>query len=143
MPQSHPFQNYRRTNVETADQRTLIVMLYDGLIHYLRKARQKIEVNDVEGAHNYLVRSRQIVSELLSTLKPEQAGEIGMNLQRLYAYAFNQIVEANIYKDVERIDEVIGIMSTLREAVRKRRTAGFTPNPARCASTTSAQPRCR
>ena len=130
MPQSHPFQNYQRTNVETADQRTLIVMLYDGLIRFLRKAQQKIEVNDVEGAHNYLVRSRQIVSELLSTLKPEKSGEIGHNLQRLYAYAFNRIVEANLYKDPDMIEEVIGMMSTLREGWQSVKSAPGKANPA-------------
>lgn len=115
MPQSHPFQSYQQTNVQTADQRTLIIMLYDGLIRFLRKAQQKIDANDVEAAHNYLVRSREIVAELLATLKPEKAGEIGNNLRRLYSFAFNRIVEANLYKDGEMIDEVIRIMSTLRE----------------------------
>ena len=115
MPQSHPFQSYQRTNVQTADQRTLIIMLYDGLIRFLRKAQQKMEMHDVEGAHNYLVRSREIVAELLATLKPEKAGEIGNNLKRLYSYSFNRIVEANLFKDPEMVEEVIRIMSTLRE----------------------------
>lgn len=115
MPQSHPFQSYQRTNVQTADQRTLIIMLYDGLIRFLRKAQQKIDAREVEAAHNYLVRSREIVAELLATLKPEKAGEIGNNLKRLYSFAFNRIVEANLYKDAEMVEEVIRIMSTLRE----------------------------
>jgi len=132
MPQSHPFQSYQRTNVHTADQRTLIIMLYDGLIRFLRKARQKIEANDVEGAHNYLVRSREVVSELLATLKPEKGGEIGQNLQRLYSYAFNRIVEANLYKDGQMVEEVIRIMSTLREgwASMKQVNVADTPNTA-------------
>jgi len=115
MPQSHPFKSYQQTNVQTADQRTLIIMLYDGLIRFLRKARQKIDAGDIEGAHNYLVRSREIVAELLATLKPERGGEIGQNLKRLYSYAFDRIVEANLYKDPELVEEVIRIMNTLRE----------------------------
>ena len=115
MPQSHPFQSYQRTNVQTADQRTLIIMLYDGLNRFLRRAQQKIEARDIEGAHNYLVRSREIVAELIATLKPEKGGEIGQNLKRLYSYAFNRIVEANLYKDAGMVEEVIRIMATLRE----------------------------
>ena len=115
MPQAHPFATYQRTNVNTADQRTLIVMLYDGLLRFLRKAQQKIEAKDIEGAHNYLVRSREIVSELIATLRPEKGGAIGENLKRLYAFAFDKIVEANLYKDATRVEEVIRIMTILRE----------------------------
>jgi len=115
MPQSHPFATYQRTNVNTADQRQLIVMLYDGLLRFLNKARQRIQANDIEGAHNYLVRSREIVAELIATLRPEKGGDIGQNLKRLYAYAFDRIVQANLFKDEAMVEEVIRIMSILRE----------------------------
>lgn len=116
MPQSHPYQSYQVTEVQTADQRQLIIMLYDGAIRFLKKAVIKIETQDYEGAHNYLVRSRDVVSELLSTLKPEKAGEVGENLKRIYVYLFNRLVEANLMKDPKIIAEVVRILSTLREA---------------------------
>lgn len=115
MPQAHPYQAYQTTSVQTADQATLIIMLYDGAIRFLKKGRGKIYSGDIEGAHNYLVRSRQIVSELLSTLRPEKAGEVGANLKRIYVYVHNRLVEANLYKDAQIVDEVIQILSALRE----------------------------
>ena len=115
MPQAHPYQNYQTAEVQTADQRRLIVMLYDGAIRFLKKADAKIEARDFEGAHNYLVRSREIVAELLASLRPEIAGKVGMNLKRLYVYVFNRIVEANLLKDQAMLAEVIGILTTLRE----------------------------
>lgn len=115
MQQPSPYTAYRNTNVQTADQRTLILMLYDGLIRFLQKAIVKIEAREIEAAHNYLVRSREIVAELLATLRPEKAGQIGNNLKRLYVYAFNRIVEANLRKDPEMIREVIKLVSTLRD----------------------------
>jgi flagellar protein FliS len=115
MQQQSPYTAYRNTSVQTADQRTLILMLYDGLIRFLQKALVKIEAREIEAAHNYLVRSREIVAELLATLRPEKAGEIGTNLKRLYVYAFNRIVEANLRKDPQMIREVIKIVATLRE----------------------------
>lgn len=115
MTQSHPYSAYERTNVETADQRQLILMLYDGAIRFLQKAEQQIEANDVESAHNYLIRTRQIVGELLATLKPEKAGEVGRNLRQLYIYVFNRLVEANLTKDLATVNEVTRIMGTLRE----------------------------
>jgi len=115
MPQAHPYQNYQTAEVQTADQRRLIVMLYDGAIRFLKKADAKIEARDFEGAHNYLVRSREIVAELLASLRPEIAGQIGANLKRLYVYVFNRIVEANLLKDQTILAEVIGILTTLRQ----------------------------
>lgn len=115
MQQRSPYTAYHNTNVHTADQKTLILMLYDGLTRFLQKAIVKIEAKEVEAAHNYLVRSREIVAELLATLRPEKAGDVGENLKRLYVYTFNRIVEANLRKDPEIVREVIRIIATLRE----------------------------
>jgi flagellar protein FliS len=115
MQQRTPYSAYQNVNVHTADQRQLIVMLYDGLIRFLQKATVKIEARDIEAAHNYLVRSREILSELLATLRPEKAGQVGENLKRLYVYAFGRVVEANLTKDPQIVQEVIRIIGTLRE----------------------------
>ena len=115
MPQANPYDAYQKTSINTADQRRLIVMLYDGAIRYMRKGALKIEAKDFEGAHNYLVRSREVIAELLSTLRPEKGGEVGANLKKLYVYVFNRLVEANLLKDVEILQETISIMETLRE----------------------------
>jgi len=127
MPQQHPYRVYQSTNVQTADQRQLILMLYDGAIRFLGKGAGKIAAGDMEGAHNYLVRSRQIVAELLATLRPEKAGEVGQNLKRLYLYCFNRIVEANLLKDAEIVTEVAHILETLREGWANTRPAARPP----------------
>ena len=115
MQQKNPYTAYERTNVNTADQRKLIVMLYDGAIRFLQKADSLIEGRDIEGAHGNLLRARQIVNELLSTLRPEKGGEIGENLKRLYVYMFNRLVEANLTKNREIIKEVERLLITLRD----------------------------
>jgi flagellar protein FliS len=115
MQRESRYTAYKNTGIQTADQRTLILMLYDGLLRFLQKSIVKMEAREIEAAHNYLVRSREIVAELLATLRPEKAGDIGLNLKRLYVYAFNRIVEANLRKDPEIVREVIKLVSTLRE----------------------------
>lgn len=112
---NNPYGAYERTNVTTADQRKLILMLYDGCIRNLRKGSAKIEAREMEAAHHYLVRSRQIVAELLATLRPEKAGDLGENLRNLYVYMFNRLVEANLNKDAEAVQEVERLLNTLRE----------------------------
>ncbi|MBF0279254.1 MAG: flagellar export chaperone FliS [SAR324 cluster bacterium] len=112
---TNSYQAYYKTNVQTADQLSLIIMLYDGLIRFMKKAIVKIEQGEVEEAHNYLVRAKEIISELVSTLKVEAGGEIANNLKDLYLYSFKKIVEANLKKDPEMIKEVIQVMDNLRQ----------------------------
>ena len=109
------YRAYHQTSVQTSDQLTLIVMLYDGMLRYLRKAHTCIEVQDIEGAHNYLMRSKDIVNELLSTLRVEKSGEVGGNLRDLYLYMFRRILEANLNKDPQPVQDVIRIAETLRQ----------------------------
>jgi len=122
MPQGSQYGAYERTHVQTADQRQLILMLYDGSIRFMRKGIARIDANDIEAAHNYLVRSRDILAELLATLKPEKAGEVGENLRRLYVYIFDRLVEANLTKNREMVAECVKLMSTLREGWAQIRT---------------------
>lgn len=109
------YRAYHQTSVQTSDQLTLIVMLYDGMLRYLRKAHTCIEAQDIEGTHNYLMRSKDIVNELLSTLRAEKAGEVGGNLRDLYLYMFRRILEANLNKDPQPVQDVIRIAETLRQ----------------------------
>ena len=109
------YRAYHQTSVQTSDQLTLIVMLYDGMLRYLRKAHTCIEVQDIEGAHNYLMRSKDIVNELLSTLRVEKSGEVGGNLRDLYLYMFRRILEANLNKDPQPVQDVLRIAGTLRQ----------------------------
>ena len=109
------YRAYHQTSVQTSDQLTLIVMLYDGMLRYLRKAHTCIEAQDIEGSHNYLMRSKDIVNELRSTLHVEKAGEVGGNLRDLYLYMFRRILEANLNKDPQPVQDVIRIAETLRQ----------------------------
>ncbi|MBF0289970.1 MAG: flagellar export chaperone FliS [SAR324 cluster bacterium] len=109
------YQAYYKTNVETTDRLSLVIMLYDGMIRFMKKAVAKIEQGDVEEAHNYLVRAKEIISELLSTLRLEEGGELAQNLKNLYLYSFKKIVEANLKKDPDMIREVIQVMENLRQ----------------------------
>ena len=115
------YQAYYQANVQTSDQLSLIIMLYDGVLRFMKKAVVKIEANEIEDAHHYLVRSKNIVSELLSTLRVEEAGEIGVNLKNLYLYVFKKIVYANLTKKVEPIQESIHILENLNNGWKQLR----------------------
>ncbi|MBU2509924.1 flagellar export chaperone FliS [bacterium] len=106
---------YKKASVTTKDQGTLILMLYDGTIRFLKTAIIKIEKNDLEGAHTAIVRAKNIISELLTSLNTDNSGRVGASLKSLYVYMFNRLIDANIQKKVDYVEEVYDLMAELRE----------------------------
>ena len=107
-------QAYKKAAVSTVDQRKLIVMLYDGAIKFLTIATDKMEKGDTYEAHRNLIRGKSIIAELLASLNMEAGGEIARNLQRLYTYMFNELIDANLNNDAPRVGSVIGLLKELR-----------------------------
>src|SRR5437870_2747704 len=107
---------YRQTQAETASPIQLVVMLYDGAIRFLSVAREKMDLGDLEVRHNHILKAQRILGELLSTLDTKQGGEVAANLQRLYTYMIEQLVEANLNDKKEPIDLVIRMLRELRES---------------------------
>lgn len=114
-PGTNGYQAYRRTQIETAPPEQLILMLYDGAIRFARNARRALEAGDKQKAHTELTRAQDVVSELIGSLDMEAGGELAANLCQLYRYMYQRLVQANIRKSVEPIDEVVQLMGELRD----------------------------
>ena len=111
------YQNaYKKASVNTLDQNKLIIMLYDGAIKNATFAVEYMNSGDIEKVHNSLVKTKNIVTELMATLNMDQGGEIAKNLQSLYSYMFSQLVEANMEKKTGPVVVVIDLLKELRSA---------------------------
>lgn len=109
------YNSYRQTQIQTASPERLLVLLYDGAIRYARQAATAIEKGDTRQANEGFVRCTDIITELMSTLNFE-AGEIADNLYRLYEYLNYRLLQANLKRDSQMVNEVVGHLSSLREA---------------------------
>jgi flagellar protein FliS len=112
---NNPYQKYKSTQIETSNQEKLLLMLYDGAINFIKQAKDGLEEEDYETANNFLVKTQDIINELMATLDLERGGEIARNLEALYDYMNRRLMEANINKEVEPIEEVAGMLEELRE----------------------------
>ncbi len=115
MAQGRPYQAYQTTCVKTSSQKQLIVMLFDGMNRFTNQAIKSIHEKNFESAHNNLDKTGKILLELLSTLREDKGGEIAANLKKIYVYCYEQIVIANLKKDVAKIHEVQGVLKNLSE----------------------------
>ena len=111
------YQNaYKKAAVNTLDQNKLIIMLYDGAIKNANFAVEYMKSGEIEKVHDSLIKTKNIVTELLATLNMEHGGEIAKNLKSLYSYMFSLLIEANMEKKSEPVLNVIDLLKELRGA---------------------------
>ena len=111
------YQNaYKKASVNTLDQTKLIIMLYDGAIKNASFAVEHMKSGQIEKVHDCLIKTKNIVTELMATLNMDRGGEIANNLQSLYSYMFSQLIEANMNKKTEPVVVVIDLLKELRAA---------------------------
>ncbi|MFO7270429.1 flagellar export chaperone FliS [Sphaerobacter thermophilus] len=112
MTMINPYDQYRRIATETADPVELVLMLYRGAIRNLEVAEAALERRDSSQAHESLVKTQNIVAELMGTLNLD-AGELAHNLHRLYDYMQRRLLLANLRKDAAPAAEVRGMLTDL------------------------------
>ena len=109
------YSAYRSAEVETLNQRDLIVKLYEGAERFLNQARVAMQARQIEEAHHRCTKAKAIFIELLSTLNLEQGGEIATRLRALYTFFLDQITLANTSKNPATITAILPAIATLRE----------------------------
>lgn len=110
---NNPYQQYQQSVVKTASPQELTLMLYNGLVKFLKLAHQGIEEKDMEKANNNIIKSENIITEFIRTLDPQY--EVSGALLSLYEYMNRRLIEANIKKDKSAVEEVIGYAEELRD----------------------------
>jgi len=116
METSGVFNQYQKTNVGTADQRQLILMMYDGAIQHIQQAQLKLQSNDILGKGLDIAKAQRIVSELQNALDLKRGGEIAVSLDTLYVFVNNQLSMANLKNSQEYLNNAIAVLKELREA---------------------------
>ncbi|HRS21558.1 MAG TPA: flagellar export chaperone FliS, partial [Clostridia bacterium] len=110
---SNLYQQYKQNTVNTSTPQELTLMLYNGLVRFLKLACQGIEEEDIEKANNNIIKSQNIIIEFMSTLDMQY--EISEELFSLYEYMNRRLLEANIKKDKQILEEVTGYAEELRD----------------------------
>lgn len=119
-PRTNPWQSYRQVAMQTASPGQLVLMLYDGALRFLERARQGFAAEDPlefnQTINNNLLRTQEILSELNNSLNMREGGEFSATLRRLYNYMDWRLQQSNQRKDEAGINEVIERLMVLRDA---------------------------
>ena len=125
MGYSNAYSAYQKTNINTASQGKLIVLLYEGAIKNLSTAVNYFESNgnilpgNIEKFGICLQKTQAIITELEVSLDMEKGGEIAKNLMALYVYFNEELMNAGINKNKEKITFVLEKLKTLADSWRQ------------------------
>lgn len=118
---------YKQNSVTTASPGELTLMLYNGCLKFLNKAKQAIQDKNIQEKNTNIQKAQAIISELMSTLNMDI--EISKQMLPLYEYMNHRLVEANIQNDIAIIEEVEGFVTefrdTWKEVIRINRQQQF------------------
>ena len=107
------YAQYNNSKVLTASPAELTLMLYDGAIKFCNVAIIAVEQKDIEKANNNILKVERIVDYFRQTL--DMSYEVALDFERVYAYLSQRLVEANIKKDKEILEEVNQHLHAMRD----------------------------
>lgn len=107
------YAQYNNSKVLTASPAELTLMLYEGAIKFCTIAIMAVEQKDIEKANNHIQKTERIIDYFRQTL--DMSYPVAEDFERVYTYLSRRLVEANIKKDKEILEEVNGHLRSMRD----------------------------
>ena len=124
MADNQAYAQYNNSKIMTASPAELSLMLYEGAIKFCNIAIMGIEQRDIEKAHINIVKANNIIMEFQITL--DHKYPVAQEFENVYDYIYDRLVEANMKKDKEIVEEVLlhlrGLRDTWKEVMRLTKT---------------------
>jgi len=121
---------YRDNTIKTASPAELTLMLYDGAIKFCNIALAGFEKNDIGKVNTNIIKAEKIIVEFRATLDFKYP--VAKDFDRVYDYIYRRLVEANIKKDPEILNDALKYIREMRdtwkEVMTKSRIGSGTSN---------------
>ena len=124
MAYQNAYAAYQKNNVNTASQGRLVVLLYEGAVKHLKSAialfdaENKLKPGDIEQFGIHLQKTQAIITELQVSLDMEKGGDIARNLMSLYLYFNEEIMDATIKQNKEKLQFILKMVNELADSWR-------------------------
>ena len=109
-------QAYANTQIQTASNVQVIVLLYDGAISSMKLAQEGMSTLNYQDKARFLDRALRVIGELSASLNMEEGGGIAKDLSRMYEYIQFELTQANLKNEPLRLEGPIRCLSVIREA---------------------------
>jgi len=113
---TNPYKQYQKTQVVTASREKILLMLYEGAIRFTKQARVAMVEKKIADKGKAISKATAILSELMATLDFKVGGQLAQDLENLYIFMIDKLIEANIHNKIECLDDVERLLNTLYSA---------------------------
>ncbi|MCH5266039.1 MAG: flagellar export chaperone FliS [Lachnospiraceae bacterium] len=110
---SNAINAYQRNAILTASPAELTLMLYNGAIKFCNIGIASIEKKDYETANTNIKKANAIITELRATL--DHKYPVWEDFERVYDYISRRLLDANIQKDTEILEEALKYIREMRD----------------------------
>ena len=107
------YAQYKNSKILTASPAELTLMLYEGAIKFCNIAITAIEQKDIEKAHINIVKTQRIIEHFRLTL--DMKYPVAQDFDRVYEYLARRLVQANVKKDKEILEEILEHLHSMRD----------------------------
>ena len=123
MPPVNPYnkyiKQYQASNVNTATPEKLMIMMFDGALQFLQKAKIAIAEGNLKERSINIDGARKIIRELMRTIDLENGNDVSKQLFKLYNKMAMNLIKANVQRNAALIDVVIEDVSNTRWGFQK------------------------
>lgn len=105
-----------KDDLAVADPYRVIQLLMQGALENIAKAKGSIERKDYAIKSATISKAMAIISSLQRSLDMEAGGEVSDNLWSLYDFMVNHLMLANRENSLEKLNDVLDIMLTIKSA---------------------------
>jgi|GEM_PF-311463 len=110
------YKKYQKTQVTTASREKILLMLYEGAIRFTKLASKHMQEKNIAEKGKYISKTTAILSELMATLDFKTGGKLAVDLENLYVFMIDRMIEGNITNDVSHLKVVEDLLMTLYSA---------------------------
>ena len=104
---------YQKNAIMTASKAELTLMLYDGAIKFCNIALSGFEKKEYEKINTNLKKAQAIITEFRATLDCKYP--VWEDFERVYDYIYRCLIDANIHKDEEKLQEALKYIREMRD----------------------------
>lgn len=104
---------YKDSKILTASPAELTLMLYEGAIKFCNLAIMAIDKIEYDKANINIIKAERIITELRTTLNFDYP--VAKDFELVYDYIHRRLIEANIKKDIEILEEALQYIREMRD----------------------------
>jgi len=113
LPSNNKYDRLMNDKLFHATKEELTLMLYEGALKFCNQAIAAVEAKDHTAANDLIIKVENIIREFQLTL--DRKYDISTQLNTMYTYIYARLLDANIKKDKEILEEVRYLLRELRD----------------------------